>query len=545
MGRRVLVVDVGGSGVKILATGQQARRKFLSGPTLTPEQMVAGVRQTADGWDYDVVSIGYPGPVRQGKPAVEPFNLGRGWVGFDFGAAFGLPVRIVNDAAMQALGSYEGGRMLFLGLGTGLGSAMVLDRVLQPMELAHLPYRRGTFEDYVGERGLERLGKKKWRRRVADVVERLYAALWPDYVVLGGGNVRLLKELPPNCRAGDNGNAFQGGFRLWEEAGGPAGGGERIPRPETLQREGVPTMNVGYDKPLYILPFDHRGSFQTKMFGWKGNLTAEQTAEIAAAKRVIYDGFKAAVAAGVPKEKAGILVDEQFGADCLRDAARSGYITAMPAEKSGQDEFDFEYGEEFAQHIEEFKPTFCKVLVRYNPESERTLNQRQAARLKRLSDYLHGARRLYMFELLVPAEKAQLDRVGGDKKAYDVEVRPGLMVRAIQELQDAGVEADVWKIEGLDRREDCARVVAAARRGGRDKVGCIVLGRGEDDRKVREWLGTAAGVPGFIGFAVGRTTFWDPCVDWRAKRVTREAAVAEIARRYREWVDIFEKARAR
>ena len=304
-------------------------------------------------------------------------------------------------------------------------------------------------------------------------------------------------------------------------------------------------MSIGFDQPLYILPFDHRGSFQTKMFGWKGTLTAEQTAQIAAAKQVIYDGFKAAVTAGVKKEKAGILVDEQFGTAILQDAARNGYCTSCPAEKSGQDEFDFEYGEDFAQHIEKFNPTFCKVLVRYNPEGEKALNQRQAARLKRLSDYLHQkGRSKFMFELLVPAEKAQLERVKGDKKAFDVELRPGLMVQAIQQLQDAGVESDVWKIEGLDRRADCEKVVAAVRRGGRDKVGCIVLGRGEDDKKVREWLSVAAPVPGFIGFAVGRTTFWDPLVDWRAQKITREAAVAEISRRYREWVDIFEKARA-
>lgn len=304
-------------------------------------------------------------------------------------------------------------------------------------------------------------------------------------------------------------------------------------------------MTPGFDKPLYILPFDHRGSFQEKMFGWKGTLTPEQTAEIAATKQVIYDGFKAAVAAGVAKQKAGILVDEQFGAALLRDAAKQGYATACPAEKSGQDEFDFEYGEEFAKHIEAFHPTFCKVLVRYNPEGDKALNQRQTARLKRLSDYLHGnSRSLFMFELLVPATKTQLDRLKGDKKAYDRELRPALMVQAIQQLQDAGVEADVWKIEGLDRREDCVKVVAAARRNGRDKVGCIVLGRGEDDKKVREWLATAAPVPGFIGFAVGRTTFWDPLMDLQAKKTSREAAAAEIARRYREWVDIFEKARA-
>jgi 5-dehydro-2-deoxygluconokinase len=304
-------------------------------------------------------------------------------------------------------------------------------------------------------------------------------------------------------------------------------------------------MNIGYDQPLYIQPFDHRGSFQTKLFGWKGTLTEEQTAAIAAAKQVIYDGFKAAVAGGVPKEKAGILVDEQFGAAILRDAAAQGYLTACPAEKSGQDEFDFEYGEEFAKHIEAFRPTFCKVLVRYNPEGDEALNRRQAARLRRLSDYLHTeGRSRFMFELLVPPEKEELEEVKGDKKAYDLEIRPRLMVATILQLQDAGVEPDVWKVEGLDRREDCEKVVAAARGDGRDKVGCIVLGRGENDEKVHEWLTTAAQVPGFIGFAVGRTVFWEPLVGWRDKKTSREAAVAEIARRYRQFVEVFEKARA-
>lgn len=301
---------------------------------------------------------------------------------------------------------------------------------------------------------------------------------------------------------------------------------------------------IGFDQPLYILPFDHRGSFETKMFGWHGDLTAEQTAEIAAAKQVIYDGFKAALAAGVPKEKAGILVDEQFGAAILRDAAANGYAFACPAEKSGQDEFDFEYGARFADHIEAFHPTFCKVLVRYNPEGEAVLNRRQTARLKELSDYLHGqSQSRFMFELLVPPEKAQLDRLKGDKRAYDLELRPKLMVQAIEQMQAAGVEPDVWKIEGLDRRQDCEQIVAIARRDGRDKVGCIVLGRGEDDRKVHEWLATAAGVKGFIGFAVGRTDFWEPLVNLRAGKTTREAAVAEMARRYREFVGIFENAR--
>jgi myo-inositol catabolism protein IolC len=304
-------------------------------------------------------------------------------------------------------------------------------------------------------------------------------------------------------------------------------------------------MTHGFDRPLYVLPFDHRGSFETGMFGWKGALTTEQTAQIAEAKQVIYDGFKTAVAAGVPKQNAAILVDEQFGAAILRDARAEGFTMASPVEKSGQDEFDFEYGESFPAHIEAFQPTFCKVLVRYNPEGNQALNRRQTDRLKRLSCYLHSeSRSLFMFELLVPAEQAQLEKVKGDKKTYDLEIRPRLMVQTIEELQDAHVEPDVWKIEGLDRREDCERIVAAAQYGGRDKVGCIVLGRGEDDKKVREWLTIAASVPGFIGFAVGRTDFWEPLVGWRAKKTTRDAAVNEIARRYREFVDIFEKARA-
>ncbi len=300
----------------------------------------------------------------------------------------------------------------------------------------------------------------------------------------------------------------------------------------------------GYDRPLYILPFDHRGSFETGMFGWHGELNAEQTAKIAEAKRVIYDGFRAALASGLPKEHAGLLTDEQFGASILTDAAAEGYIIACPAEKSGQDEFDFQYGDDFAAHIEKFHPTFSKVLVRYNPGGDASLNREQAARLKRLSDYLSGANRsLFMFELLVPAEKSQLAQVGGDKGRYDLELRPGLMVEALRELQDAGVEPDVWKIEGLDRREDCEKIVDVARRDGRDKVGCIILGRGENDAKVREWLSTAASVPGFIGFAVGRTDFWDPLVAWRDGKETREQAVAQIAARYREFTELFENAR--
>ena len=216
MTRRVLAVDVGGSHVKLLASGETERRRFESGPHLTPERMVAGVREAGEGWDWDVVSVGVPAPVREGEMASEPVNLGGGWVGFDFEDAFGKPTKLINDAAMQALGSYDGGKMLFLGLGTGLGSAMVVDGKVEPMELAHLPYRKATFEDYVGERGLERSGKKRWRKDVLDVIERLSAALEPDYVVLGGGNAKLLRDLPPNVRLGANENAFTGGFRLWE-----------------------------------------------------------------------------------------------------------------------------------------------------------------------------------------------------------------------------------------------------------------------------------------------------------------------------------------
>jgi polyphosphate glucokinase len=216
----ILVVDVGGTHVKILATGQKARREFASGPTLTPRRMVAGVKKLALGWHYEVVSVGYPGPVLRGRPVAEPHNLGTGWVGFNFETAFGCPVRVVNDAAMQALGSYTRGRMLFLGLGTGLGTAMIVDGVVEPMELGHLPYRKATYEDYVGLRGLKKHGKKRWRKYVADVVERLAAALEPDDIVLGGGNVKRLKPLPPGCRAGDNAKAFIGGYRLWDNEPG-------------------------------------------------------------------------------------------------------------------------------------------------------------------------------------------------------------------------------------------------------------------------------------------------------------------------------------
>ena len=211
----VLAIDIGGTNVKILASGEKEPRKFPSGPHLTPREMVAGVKKLADGWKYEAVSIGYPGMVIHNRPVAEPRNLGRGWVGFDYREGFGKPVKIVNDAAMQALGSYKGGKMLFLGLGTGLGSTVIADGIVEPMELAHLPYRKGTYEDYVGLRGLKKRGKKKWRQHVAKVVAQLTGALEPDDIVLGGGNVKKLKELPPGCRKGSNANAFTGGFRLW------------------------------------------------------------------------------------------------------------------------------------------------------------------------------------------------------------------------------------------------------------------------------------------------------------------------------------------
>ncbi|HTU24873.1 MAG TPA: DUF2090 domain-containing protein [Pirellulales bacterium] len=302
-------------------------------------------------------------------------------------------------------------------------------------------------------------------------------------------------------------------------------------------------MALGYTKPLYILPFDHRHSYGAEVFGFHEPLTPEQTAVVAASKQVIYEGYLAAVAAGVPTGKTGILVDEEFGAEILQDARRRGFQFALPVEKSGQHEFDFQYGDQFARHIEMYDPTFTKVLVRYNPEGDGEMNRRQAARLKRISDFLNVNDRLFMFELLVAAEPAQLAKVAGDKKRYDLELRPDLMCGAIHDLQEAGVEPDIWKIEGLDRRADCVKVVETVRRDGREQVGCIVLGRGEDEKKVIEWLQTAATVEGFIGFAVGRSSFLHAIVATQHKEMTREAAVAEIAGRFEEWIRVFESAR--
>jgi 5-dehydro-2-deoxygluconokinase len=299
---------------------------------------------------------------------------------------------------------------------------------------------------------------------------------------------------------------------------------------------------LGYNRPLYILPFDHRHSYGAEVFGFYEPMNAEQISVVAASKQVIYDGYKEAVADGVPRDKSGILVDEEFGADILRDARANGYITCMPVEKSGQHEFDFEYGEQFRQHIETFDPTFTKVLVRYNPEGPLSDNERQLARLKQLSDWLHSVGRLFMFEMLVPAEKAQL-QVAGSQQQYDLQLRPGLMVRAIREIQDYGVEPDVWKIEGLDRSEDCERIVKTVQREGRHHVGSIVLGRGESEQKVVEWLQVAARVPGFIGFAVGRSTFLQTIIDLRGGKIDSHAAEAQVASKFEHWIEIFEAAK--
>jgi len=302
---------------------------------------------------------------------------------------------------------------------------------------------------------------------------------------------------------------------------------------------------VGYTRPLYILPFDHRGSFEKDLFGWEGELSAEQTAKITDAKLLVYEGLLKAVHDGVPKERAALLVDEQFGAAILNDAHDRELTTACPVEKSGQEEFDFEYGEAFAAHIEAMNPTFCKVLVRYNPDGDAELNARQDEKLRRLSEYLTQTGRLFMFELLVPAEAAQLGGVGGDKNRYDQELRPALMVRAISELQEAGVQPDVWKVEGVDAPGDAAALVQVARRDGRDNVGLIVLGRGQDEAHVQAWLKVAAGVPGFIGFAVGRTSFDEALKGFLAGDLTRLEAELQIAGRYREWADVFEAAQSR
>jgi 5-dehydro-2-deoxygluconokinase len=303
-------------------------------------------------------------------------------------------------------------------------------------------------------------------------------------------------------------------------------------------------MTLGYDGKLYILAFDHRGSFQKKMFGIEGDPSPEQTETISDAKHLIFEGMVKAVEAGVDPHATGVLVDEQFGApkNIPGEARERGLLLAMPVEKSGQNEFDFEYGDDFGAHIEQFDPDFSKVLVRYNPDGDADLNRRQTERLKRLSDWLHANDRKFLFELLVPAEDAQLAEVGGDSDRYDAELRPELMRRTIVEFQDAGVEADIWKIEGIDTQEDCDLIAQTARRDGRDGVVCVVLGRGADDAKVDHWLRQGAPVPGYAGFAIGRTIWWDALKGFLDGNLEREDAAQQVADNYRRFVQVYDAA---
>lgn len=300
-------------------------------------------------------------------------------------------------------------------------------------------------------------------------------------------------------------------------------------------------MDLGYQQSLYVLAFDHRGSFQKKFFGITGAPNAEETATIADAKEVIFEGFRHALENGANRQSSGLLVDEQFGTEIARTAKADGLVFAMPVEKSGQEEFDFEYGEDFAEHIEAFDPVFTKVLVRYNAAGDGGMNERQTARLKRLSDWLHERGRRFLFELLVPATDDQLGSVGGDADRYDKELRPQLMRDSIAELQAAGVEPDIWKIEGIDRREDCEAIAAQTRSGGRDDVACVVLGRGADDAAVNHWLRQGRGVPGYIGFAIGRTIWWEPLMGFVKGELAREAAAERISVNYRAFINVYER----
>jgi myo-inositol catabolism protein IolC len=302
-------------------------------------------------------------------------------------------------------------------------------------------------------------------------------------------------------------------------------------------------MALGYDGKLYILAFDHRGSFQKKMFGIEGDPTPEETETISDAKRLIFEGMQVAVERGVDAEATGVLVDEQFGSDIPKRAKEGGLKLSMPVEKSGQNEFDFQYGDEFGDHIERFDPDFAKVLVRLNPDGDKETNERQLERLKRLADWLHEHDRKFLFELLVPAEDSQLEQVDGDTDRYDAELRPELMRRAIEQIQDYGCEVDVWKIEGVDAREDAEMLAAQTRKGeGRENVKSVLLGRGASDEKVEHWLQQAAGVEGFIGFAIGRSIWWDALKGFLADELEREKAAEQIAEKYLRFIKIYDEA---
>jgi myo-inositol catabolism protein IolC len=302
-------------------------------------------------------------------------------------------------------------------------------------------------------------------------------------------------------------------------------------------------MALGYDGKLYILAFDHRGSFQKKMFGIQGDPTPEETETIADAKRLIFEGMELAVQRGVDAAATGVLVDEQFGSDIPKRAKEEGLQLAMPVEKSGQDEFDFQYGADFGKHIEEFDVHHSKVLVRYNPDGDAAMNERQLGRLKELADWLHANDRKFLFELLVPAEQAQLDSVGGDTDRYDAELRPALMKRAIQEIQDYGIEVDIWKIEGVDAREDAEMLAEQTRTGaGREGVVCVLLGRGASDDKVDHWLRQAAPVEGFVGFAIGRSIWWDALKGFLDGSLAGAPAAEKVADNYLRFVKVYDDA---
>jgi myo-inositol catabolism protein IolC len=304
-------------------------------------------------------------------------------------------------------------------------------------------------------------------------------------------------------------------------------------------------MALGYDGRLYILAFDHRGSFQKKMFGIEGDPTPEQTETITDAKRLVFEGMEKAVARGLDASTAGVLVDEQFGGDVPKLAREHGLSLAMPVEKSGQDEFDFQYGDDFGAHIETFDPRFSKVLVRLNPEGDAGMNERQLARLKRLADWLHEHDRKFLFELLVPATDEQLEKAGGDTDRYDADLRPELMRRAIEQIQDFGVDVDIWKIEGVDTREDAEMLVAQTRKGDRNEnVVSVLLGRGASDTKVDHWLRQAAPVDGFVGFAIGRSIWWDALKGFLGGDVERDAAAEQIADNYQRFIKVYDEAEA-
>ncbi len=301
-------------------------------------------------------------------------------------------------------------------------------------------------------------------------------------------------------------------------------------------------MALGYHGKLYILAFDHRGSFQKKMFGIEDDPTPDEVEQISDAKRVIFEGMLEAVNRGAEAGATGVLVDEEFGSDIPQRAKEHQLKLAMPVEKSGQEEFDFQYGDDFPAHIEKFDTDFSKVLVRYNPDGDPGMNARQTERLKRLGEWLHANGRKFLFELLVPATDEQLASVDGETDRYDGELRPELMRRTIEELQNAGVEVDVWKIEGLDERDDAAMLAEQARTGeGREGVTCVLLGRGASTEKVEQWLEQAAPVEGFIGFAIGRSIWWDALKGWLSKDLEREAAASQIAENYLHFVEVYEK----